>query len=305
MGRAHTVTGVVMPAGESQLVWFKWTTPPTEQIVTISVVTNKGNLSENRIAAKIVKLEDNPPPDPKADERNNSFSAVSPPINTEKTSAHWTIWWAWWQENWEWEAAWEWVADVRWVSNFVYITDVGWVDYGYFHDFGQWWDFGEWVDNGWWIFELANYRVNLVATSAITPDAKVPNTNINNIKSGYGVNNIITANMESIQIEIGGHITGAQTALSYFPEFGYTNYWRLLDLTMRGRSSRLEFKHNPFSAYNQRVHFLPLWFPDGAYNVYTYLYDAWTPVGMLSANVNGTITVQGSVYDDWQISKLR
>ncbi|MCL2816646.1 MAG: hypothetical protein FWD23_18765, partial [Oscillospiraceae bacterium] len=193
MGRSYTVMGVIMPAGESQLVWFKWTTPSTEQIVTISVTTNKGYLSENKIVAKIVSLDENPPPDPKANDRNDSFAAVPTPNNPHRTSAHWTIWWAWWQENWEWESAWEWVDDIRWVSNLVYITDIGWVDNGYFFDFGQWWDFGEWIDNGWWNFEIANYHVNLVALSAIEADAKVPTANGNKMKSGYGVNNTVTA----------------------------------------------------------------------------------------------------------------
>ncbi|MCL2816687.1 MAG: hypothetical protein FWD23_18970 [Oscillospiraceae bacterium] len=300
-GRSYTVTGVVMPVGESQLVWLKWTTPATAQYVTINITTNRGTLSQRQIVARIVNnYEDNPPPDPKATDRNNTFSASAAPSNPQRTSASWSIWWAWWQENWEWEADWQWVPDVRWVSNWVYVSDVvGWFDYGYYFDFGQWWDFGEWVDNGWWVFHTANYHVNLVAASAITPDTRVPVTSVTAIKSGYGINNTLTANMESIQLEIDSHITGAQVAISYFPEFKYTTYWRLLDLTARGRSARFEFRHNPFSAYNHRVHFTPVWFPNGSYNVYTYVLDAWTPVGMLSANVTGSINIQESVFDDW------
>jgi len=299
-GRSYTITGVVMPAGESQLVWLKWTTPPTEQYVTMSITTNKGVLSTNRIVAKITDLHDNPPPDPGPDDRNDSYSAPPMPNGPQRTSASWSIWWAWWHPNWEWESDWQWVADVRWVSNWVHVADVGWVDNGYYYDFGQWHDFGEWVDNGWWVFHTANYHVTLAAVSAITLDARVPSSTM---RSGYGVNNTLTANMESIQLEIGSHITGAQNAISYFPEFGYANYWRLLDLTSRGRSSRLEFKHNPFSAYNHRVHFTPLWHPNGAYNVHTHVFDAWTPVGMLSANVTGSINIQGSMFDDWYTNR--
>ena len=298
-GRSYTVTGVVMPAGESQLVWFKWTTTADEQTITINITTNKGILSQNRIAAKIAPLEENPPPDPKADDRNDGFTAVSAPSRPQKTSGHWTIWWAWWQPNWEWVADWQWVADMRWVSNWVYIDSYGWVDYGYYYDFGQWFDFGEWVDLGWWVFDKANYYVNLVASSAITPDEKVP---VSAMRSGYGVNNTVTADMESMQLEIGGHITGAQTAISYFPEFGYATYSRLLDLTVRGRSSRLEFQNNPFSAYNRRSHFTPVWYPNGAYSVYTWVLDAWTPVGMLSANLTGAVNINGSLFDDWRIA---
>ena len=165
-GRSYTMSNIVIPEGESQVVWFKWTTPATEQIVTITVSTNRGWLSDNRINAKVVDLGKNPPPDPKADDRNNSFSAVSAPSKTQITSARWTVWWAQWHPFWEWEADWRWVADVRWVSDWRWVSSYYWVsngmgggyyvdngywrDYGYYYDFGRWVDFGKWVDNGWY-----------------------------------------------------------------------------------------------------------------------------------------------------------
>ena len=65
-GNIYTMSNIVIPEGESQLVWCKWTTPSTEQNVTITVSTNKGYLSENVIKAKIVDLDKNLPPDPTA-----------------------------------------------------------------------------------------------------------------------------------------------------------------------------------------------------------------------------------------------
>ena len=303
LGRAYNMSGVVMPAGGSQIVWCKWTTPATEQMVTISVATNKGVLSENQVAAKIVPLDENPPPDPKADDRNDTFSPVSSPINPERKSASWSVWWARWHENWQWVEDWQWVADVRWISNLVYIDGAGFVDYGYYYDFGQWFDFGEWQDLGWWDFFTANYHANLAAVSTIAPDEKVPTAVGSLMKSGYGINNTVTANIDSIQVEIDSHVTGAQTAVSYFPEFGYTTYWRLLDLTSRGRSSRLELKYNPFSTYNRRVHFTPVWYPNGRYDVYTWVLDAWTPVGMLSVNLTSGVSIEQSVFDDWYTNR--
>ena len=72
-----------------------------------------------------------------------------------------------------------------------------------------------------------------------------------------------------------------------------------LYLTYYGSVS-FTFKDNEFSTYNRKVHFTPIWYPDGsAYTVYTYIIDAWTPAGMLSVNVNDSIQIQGSLYDDW------
>lgn len=288
LGRTYTMSNIVIPEGESQLVWFKWTTPATEQTVSITVSTNKGYLSENLITAKIVDLDKNPPPDPKANDRNDSFRTPSLSSNTQKTSASWSVWWARWHEFWVWVPDWDWCDHSYTDSNGNSVSD------------GHWVDNGEWVDKGWYDFFTNNYTASLTATSTITPDGKVPTANGKTMKSGYGVNNKVSATFSSSAPT--SHVSGAQTAVSYFPEFGYNTYWRLLDLTVRGYSSQLEFKKNNYSTYIQRSHFSPVWYPNGTYRVYTYLLDAWTPAGMLSMNLNDYVTIQGSVFDDWHIA---
>jgi hypothetical protein len=283
MGQSYTMSNIVIPAGESQVVWAKWTTPATEQDVTIAVSTNKGFLSDNRINARIVDLDKNPPPDPKATDRNDSFHAISAPSNPQRTSARWTVWRAEWEEFWVWIPVWVWHS-----------TGNG---------RGYWCDHGYLEDQGWYNFFTDIYTANLTAVSQITPDDKVPTASGSTMKSGYGVNNIITSSFTTNAPN--SHVTGAQTAVSYFPEFGYKTYWRLLELITRGFSSRLEFKQNNFSPYNQRVHYSPIWYPDGEYNVYTYLLDAWTPDGMLSMNLTNSVTIQGSLFDDWRVAPQR
>jgi hypothetical protein len=122
------------------------------------------------------------------------------------------------------------------------------------------------------------------------------------MKSGYGINNAVTSSFSSNAPS--NHVTGAQNAVSYFPEFSYNTYWRLLDRTASGYSSRLEFKNNQYSTYNQRAHFTPVWYPNGTYTVYTWLMDAWTPAGMLSMNLTDSVNIQGSVFDDWHIKPM-
>lgn len=315
-GQTHTMSNVVIPAGESQRVWFKWTTPANEQDITITISTNRGYLDSNRINAKIVDLNRNPPPDPKATDRNDSYQKTAAPVNPQKTSARWVVWWAVWNPYWEWEPDWRWVPDVRWVSDMRWDSDWRWVvdsegngrwvdrgrwrDYGYYYDFGRWVDFGFWVDNGWYNFFTNIYTASLSASSRVSPDSKVPTAGASTIKSGYGVNNTVTAGFSTNAPN--SHVTGAQTAVSYFPEFRYATYWRLLELTQRGYSSRHEFRNNQFSTYNQRAHFTPVWYPNGSYVVYTHLLDAWTPDGMLSMNLNSNVNIQGSLFDDWRVA---
>ena len=119
------------------------------------------------------------------------------------------------------------------------------------------------------------------------------------MKSGYGVKVSVTGDVDGSAPN--SHITGLQTAVAYFPEFQYKSYWRLLDLTRSGNPSTLQFKTNKYSTYNRRVHFTPLWYPDSKYEVSVYAFDAWTPAGMLVANLSDYVTIKGNLYDDWHV----
>jgi len=71
-----------------------------------------------------------------------------------------------------------------------------------------------------------------------------------------------------------------------------------------GRSARFTFQPNEFSTYGRTVHFTPVWFPDStSYVVYTQVWDAWTPDGMLSVNLDDYITIHQSVFDDWYTNR--
>lgn len=64
-------------------------------------------------------------------------------------------------------------------------------------------------------------------------------------------------------------------------------------------SGRFEFQKNVYSTYKNRTHFSPIWMPDGAYTVNTWLIDGWTPEGMLSANLTDNLTIKGNLWQDW------
>lgn len=71
LGRSYKVENVYYPEDGQQLVWVKWHTPSTEQHITISVTASGGSASVSRgtITANIVDMDDNPPPNPVADDR--------------------------------------------------------------------------------------------------------------------------------------------------------------------------------------------------------------------------------------------
>lgn len=270
-GRTYNVGNIYYPRGDSQLAWVKWTTPSTEQNMTIHVnVNGPGGTTKSIINIKIVDLDKNPPPNPVADDRNDSFSYVPIPRREEKTNANWSIWHPWWQEYWVW------------------------------HSTGE--DSGYWCDHGWWEFDLDQYSARLSADMRITNDSKNPTGNGSTFKSGYGINQLVNVNISSNQSSA---ITYPQNAVSYFPEFRYETYWRLLDKTSNGSSPKFEFKKNNYSTYKNRTHFTPIWMPDGAYTVNTWVIDVWTPDGMLSMNLTDSLTIRGNLWQDWHIAPLK
>ncbi|AGL02884.1 hypothetical protein [Desulfoscipio gibsoniae] len=269
-GQTYTVNAVYYPAGDSQLVWVRWRTPSTPQTMTIHVsVSGGGSASQSNITAKIVDLSKNDPPNPVADDRNDSYSAASVPNKVQKTSAAWGVWHPWWYSYWVW--------------------------HGSDED-------GYWCDHGWWEFDWLSYSASLSASMNVVPDTKAPTRYGKTMKSGYGVNQTVTANVSTNQSSA---VTDPQTAVTYFPEFRYETYWRQLERTQYGYSSKFEFKSNQYSTYKRRTHFTPIWFPDGSYTPYTWLIDCWTPAGMLSMNLADSVNIQGSLWDDWHIAPVK
>ena len=268
-GRSMTVRGVYYPEGDSQLAWIRWVTPSNPQVMTITVSASGGGYTEkSTITANIVDLNRNPPPDPQADDRNDGFSEGPMPVYPEQTSTSWSIWRPWWQPYWVWHG-------------------------------GSEEEGGYWCDHGWWEFDLDVYHASLTAAMGIAPDEKNPTASGSTLKSGYGIQEIVTANVSTSQSSA---VTPAQNAVTYFPEFGYQRFWRLLERTGSGYSARFEFQKNEYSTYNRRTHFTPIWYPDGSYAPYTWLMDSWTPTGMLSKNLSARVSIRGNLWMDWHIA---
>ena len=267
-GSTYRMSNIVIPEGDSQLAWVKWHTPSEPQDIIITVRTNRGTLSQTIIKAKVVDLSGNDPPDPKATDTAGSWRPSSIPSREEKSYAAWSVWWAQWHPYWVW------------------------------HSTGD--GDGYWVDEGWYDFFRDNYSASVTATTRIEPDEKVPTAAGDTMKSGYGVSNTVTATVSTSAPM--SHYTYGQTAVSYFPEFNYSIYWRLLEQLSSGKTARFLFAENIYSTYKQRVHFSPVWFPDGNYTVNTHVMDIWTPAGMLCANLTDSVSISGSLYDDWHIA---
>ena len=280
-GGNYTVTNIVIPADESQLVWCKWHTPSAPQTMDITVSASQGYLDIGSITASVVSVDGHEPPDPTASDRNDFFTAPAVPSPSTAASNTWGVWSGQWTPNPVWHEDWVWILDPA--------SPTG----------GHWEDKGAWVDEGKWSYNFTSYRATLSANMNLEPGPRTPSAQGKHMRSGYGV--AITVNGDLSTNAPQSHVTSPQTALSYFPEFQYKQYWRHLDCALSGTSATMMYKKNIYSTYGDRVHFTPLWYPDGKYTVYTYLEDAWTPAGMLSENLSDSTIIGGSVYDDWHI----
>lgn len=291
-GSSYTVDNVYYPSEASQLVWVKWHTPSTPQMVDITVtVSGGGTPGRNSLTARIVDLDGNDPPNPTANDRNDSYSSARAvmPVNPEKTSASWSVWTASWHENWIWHSDWNW-RDEECREDCPEDCE---------EEHGRWIDEGEWKDDGWWDFCRNSYTASLTASMSLTPDSMSPTASSTSLKSGYGVNISVNSSTSSNQHSA---VTGSQSAVSYFPEFYYQSFWRLLERTSGGMNASYQFKVNPYSTLGRRTHFTPVWMRDGSYTVYTYLLDCWTPDGMLSMNLSASVSISGNLWMDWHIA---
>ena len=98
------------------------------------------------------------------------------------------------------------------------------------------------------------------------------------MKSGYGFQEKVTTHVSTNQSSA---VTSAQNAVTYFPEFQYERFWRLLERMNVGYDMTHEFKKNGYSTYERRTHFT---------------------AGMLSMNLNDSITIDGNLWSDWHIA---
>lgn len=122
-------------------------------------------------------------------------------------------------------------------------------------------------------------------------------------RSGYGIGLDVTSNAKVIQ----GETTGYQSGVALLPEYNYTNCGVMLEdvggvFRMVKNPDSMHFNDTLYSDYS-RVHFTPIWYPDGEYEIAVFLFDNWTPVGQLWDCKSYIVTISGTIYDDWYITR--
>lgn len=255
---------VVVPAGGTNLVYFKWQVPAglngmivyLECTVNADCHMNEENYDNNTMftTATVSSINRSQTPDTRFESvaPNSYGSAAVPSVSTNH--ATWTMW--------------EYVEGGFVLKKYgVLISEVSPVvtpggDYR-----------SAVYAGGKWIMR-SGYGIEINYTPAIT------------VVSGYSMP------QESAY-------TSVQNVIATFPEYRYmeTN-GKCRTLVYADGSFR--FVENGNADSNARVHFIPVYVKDGLYTVSVTATHVWTPAGMIEAvrNANGII-IDGTVYDDW------
>lgn len=88
---------------------------------------------------------------------------------------------------------------------------------------------------------------------------------------------------------------------------GYTfgGYDRVFEMLSGGFNAAFDLKKNKCHIYSSHAHFLPVWWHDGTYTPTVYIFDCWSPGGMLCVQNTGTFNVHGSVFDDYHSGPIK
>lgn len=156
-------------------------------------------------------------------------------------------------------------------------------------------------------FVLKKYGIKIDAEMPkITPDSNCASATYNGdvwtVRSGYG----ITMNFTPQIVVLRGYkapdqdsYTDLQSAYATFSEYGYrTEDGEYRELVYY--NDAWCFVENEDSVTGDRIHYIPIWLPDGEYVVSVVLSELWTPVGRITAvRSSNVILIDGSLYDDW------
>ncbi len=261
----QTWSNAVIPAGNSNLVYFKWTVPTglANKTVYCSATVNSGNsLHENessnnttQFSTAVISALESQPDDTYYSNKPNGFTTVSAPSTSNGTAT----WNQWVYENGAFSLK----------------------SYG---------------------IGISTTKPSLSPDDAVS--TAIQSGSRWTIKSGYGIKltyNPYMTSLSGYSTPSSDAYTSIQTAYSTFPEFKYSDsIGKYAEL--RKVSSGFAFEYSDYSNTNAPVHFIPVWYTNGSYVVSVTAGDCWTPAGMISTTVNtSNLTVNGTMYDDYYV----
>jgi hypothetical protein len=158
-------------------------------------------------------------------------------------------------------------------------------------------------------YETVSYSASLTTDFILSPGDYVAypeSERADVIESGFGLEADATVSLTS-NCSDPDKLVGPQYLYVYYPETNYGNStnsgFESYHETME-RISGTEYsgvwalQENPFSSLEYpRVHYTPLWYPDGQYTAVCMALNSWTPAGKLSYGTEDSVIISGDMYD--------
>lgn len=150
------------------------------------------------------------------------------------------------------------------------------------------------------------FYTRLTTTFQILPDSRIAYPDKpRQMESGFGFSVQCTTAL-STNYDRPEKLVGAQMVWVRYPEsaYGLISEWQNMRDSLEvktgkagGMSVTWQLAINPYSTAGSRLHYTPLWFPDGEYIAWSQAFYAWSPVGQLYSHTTDSLTIEGDMYD--------
>ena len=160
------------------------------------------------------------------------------------------------------------------------------------------------LENG--SYNTKTFYARLATTFSIAPDSRIAYADKpRQMESGFGLcvqcMTTLTTNYDHPE-----KLVGAQMVWVRYPESAYgqpsacQNVRDSLEVQTGASGGMVitwQLAVNPYSTTGSRLHYTPLWYPDGSYYAWAQAFYAWSPVGQMYEYKTDMLTIEGDMYD--------
>jgi hypothetical protein len=160
------------------------------------------------------------------------------------------------------------------------------------------------LENGSYITKT--FWAKLTTTFVISPDERIAESdNPDTMESGFGFGIQCTTTLTT-NYDCPEKLVGVQMVWVRYPESAYEQLseWQNVNDSLEAEAGSAgdttvmwQLAVNPYSVTGSRLHYTPLWYPDGEYTALAQAFYAWSPVGQMYDFQTDTLTIDGDMYD--------
>lgn len=155
-------------------------------------------------------------------------------------------------------------------------------------------------------YVIKTYYARLTTTFQILPDSRIAYADRpRQMESGFGFSVSCTTTLTT-NYDHPEKLVGAQMVWVRYPEsaYGRLSAWQNVRDSLEVKTGEAgdmtvtwQLAVNPYSTTGSRLHYIPLWYPDGEYVAWVQAFYAWSPVGQMYEHKTDALTILDDMYD--------